>query len=107
MPGIVQKAMDKFAGLTGRQYQLFEYVGAPDAERVVVLMGSGAEAVEETVEHLNAHGEKVGVVKVRLYRPFAAERAAQGHARHGQAHCRAGSHQGAGCATASRCTRTW
>jgi pyruvate-ferredoxin/flavodoxin oxidoreductase len=73
MPGIVQKAMDKFAKLTGRQYRLYEYVGAPDADRVAVLMGSGAEAVEEVVEHLNAHGEKVGVLKVRLYRPFAAD----------------------------------
>ncbi|MEN6585214.1 MAG: pyruvate:ferredoxin (flavodoxin) oxidoreductase [Sulfuricella sp.] len=73
MPGIVQKAMDKFAGLTGRQYHLYEYVGAPDAERVIMLMGSGAEAAEETVEHLNARGEKVGMVKVRLYRPFAAD----------------------------------
>jgi len=73
MPGIVQKAMDKFAKLTGRQYSLYEYVGAPDAERVVMLMGSGADAAEETVEHLTAHGEKVGIVKVRLYRPFAAD----------------------------------
>jgi len=73
MPGIVQKAMDKFAKLTGRQYRLYEYVGAPDAERVVVLMGSGADAMEETVSHLVAHGEKVGMVKVRLYRPFASE----------------------------------
>ncbi|MDP2878571.1 MAG: hypothetical protein Q8N74_03460 [Sulfuricella sp.] len=73
MPGIVQKAMDKFAGLTGRQYKLYEYVGAPDAERVMILMGSGADAAEETVEHLTAHGEKVGLVKVRLYRPFAAD----------------------------------
>jgi len=72
MPGIVQKAMDKFAKLTGRQYKLYEYVGAADAERVVILMGSGADAAEETVEHLVAHGEKVGIVKVRLYRPFAA-----------------------------------
>ena len=72
MPDIVQKTMDKFASLTGRQYKLFEYVGAPDAERVIVLMGSGAEAAEETVEHLVAHGEKVGMVKVRLYRPFDA-----------------------------------
>ncbi|MCO6453591.1 MAG: pyruvate:ferredoxin (flavodoxin) oxidoreductase [Caldilineales bacterium] len=72
-PAIVQKAMDKFAGLTGRQYHLFDYVGAPDAERVLVLMGSGAEAVEETVEYLLKQGEKVGVVKVRLYRPFAVE----------------------------------
>ena len=73
MPGIVQKAMDKFARLTGRQYHLYEYAGAPDAERVVILMGSGADAAEETVEHLTAHGEKVGIVKVRLYRPFVAE----------------------------------
>ncbi len=70
-PAIVQKAMDKFAELTGRQYGLFEYVGAPDAERVIVLMGSGASAAQETVEYLTAQGEKVGVVKVRLYRPFA------------------------------------
>src|SRR3989338_5401891 len=72
MPAIVQKAMDKFAKLTGRQYKLYEYVGAPDAERVAILMGSGADAAEETVEDLVASGEKVGLVKVRLYRPFAA-----------------------------------
>ncbi len=69
-PGIVQEAMDRFAKLTGRQYSLFDYVGAPDAERVIVLMGSGAETAHETVEHLVAQGEKVGLVKVRLYRPF-------------------------------------
>ncbi|HEY8888354.1 MAG TPA: pyruvate:ferredoxin (flavodoxin) oxidoreductase [Gallionella sp.] len=73
MPGIVQHTMDKFAGLTGRQYHLYEYAGAQDADRVIVLMGSGAEAVEEVVDHFNQHGEKVGVVKVRLYRPFAAD----------------------------------
>ncbi len=72
MPGIVQKTMDKFAKLTGRQYKLYEYVGAADADRVMILMGSGADAAEETVQHLTAHGEKVGIVKVRLYRPFAA-----------------------------------
>ncbi len=72
MPGIVQKTMDKFAKLTGRQYQLYEYVGAADAERVMILMGSGADAAQETVEHMTSHGEKVGIVKVRLYRPFAA-----------------------------------
>ncbi|MBI5385999.1 MAG: pyruvate:ferredoxin (flavodoxin) oxidoreductase [Verrucomicrobia bacterium] len=71
---ITQKAMDKFAGLTGRQYQLFQYVGAPDAERVMVLMGSGAEAAHETVEYLTERGEKVGVLKVRLYRPFDTKR---------------------------------
>ncbi len=69
-PAIVQKAMDKFAELTGREYHLFDYVGAEDAERVVVLMGSGAETAEETVAYLAAQGEKVGVVTVRLYRPF-------------------------------------
>ena len=73
-PGQVQKAMDRFAALTGRQYHLFEYHGAPDAERVIVLMGSGCEAVHETVDYLNARGEKVGVLKVRLYRPFDSQR---------------------------------
>ena len=71
--GIVQKVMDRFASVVGRQYHLFDYVGAPDAERVVVLMGSGAETMHEVVEYLNAQGEKVGVIKVRLYRPFDAE----------------------------------
>lgn len=70
---IVQKQMDKFAQLTGRQYKLFDYVGAPDAERVVILMGSGAEAAHEAVEYLVNKGEKVGLVKVRLYRPFSNE----------------------------------
>ncbi len=70
-PAIVQKVMDRFAKLVGRQYHLFDYVGAPDADRVVVMMGSGAETMHEVVEYLNAHGEKVGLVKVRLFRPFA------------------------------------
>ncbi len=74
MPEIIQRAMDKFAGLTGRQYHLYEYAGARDAERVIILMGSGAEAVEEVVDHINHHDEKVGVVKVRLFRPFAADK---------------------------------
>lgn len=69
-PGIVQSAMDKFAGLTGRQYHLFDYVGAPDAERVIIIMGSGAEAVEEAAHYLSERGEKVGLVKVRLFRTF-------------------------------------
>ncbi|MGH7145679.1 MAG: pyruvate:ferredoxin (flavodoxin) oxidoreductase [Planctomycetota bacterium] len=72
VPGVVEGAMAKFAQLTGREYKLYEYVGDPEAERVVVLMGSGAGAVEEAVAALNAKGEKVGVLKVRLYRPFAA-----------------------------------
>jgi pyruvate-ferredoxin/flavodoxin oxidoreductase len=70
-PGIVERLMAAFADRTGRHYGLFEYAGHPDAERVIVIMGSGAETVHETVEHLAARGEKVGVVKVRLYRPFS------------------------------------
>jgi len=72
-PAIVQEAMDQFAKITGRQYHLFDYVGGADAERVVVLMGSGAEAAQETVEYLQSKGEKIGVLKVHLFRPFAAE----------------------------------
>ncbi len=74
LPAIVEEVMDRFAALTGRRYGLFEYVGAPDAERVILLMGSGLGATEETVEHLVARGEKVGLVKVRLFRPFSPER---------------------------------
>ena len=70
VPGIVQKYMDKFAAITGRQYHLFDFVGAPDAENVIVVMSSGCGIVEEAVERLVAEGEKVGLVKVRLYRPF-------------------------------------
>ena len=73
-PDLTQKYMDKFAGLTGRQYKLFEYVGAPDADRIVVLMGSGCEAAHETMDYLLSKGEKVGVLKVRLYRPFDGKR---------------------------------
>ncbi len=74
LPGIVDRAMERFAGITGRRYQLFEYFGTPDAERVMVIMGSGAEAASDTVADLNAAGEKLGLLKVRLFRPFAAER---------------------------------
>ena len=70
IPGIVQKSMDKFAKLTGRAYHLFDYVGAPDAERVVIIMASGGETAEATAHYLVEKGEKVGVVRVRLYRPF-------------------------------------
>ncbi len=70
LPQIVQKAMDRFASLTGRAYHLFDYVGDPEADRVVVVMGSGAETLEETSKYLNGRGEKTGVLKVRLYRPF-------------------------------------
>jgi pyruvate-ferredoxin/flavodoxin oxidoreductase len=73
-PTIVQNTMDKFARIVGRHYHLFDYVGAPDAERVLVIMGSGAEVAQECVEALTAKGEKVGLLKVRLFRPFAIEK---------------------------------
>lgn len=72
-PALVQEAMDQFAKLTGRSYHLFDYVGAPDATEVIVIMGSGAETTQETVKFLNRQGKKVGVVNVRLYRPFSVE----------------------------------
>ncbi len=72
-PAIVQKYMDRFAERTGRAYHLFDYFGAEDAEKVIILMGSGAEAAEEAVEYLVNQGEKVGMVKVRLYRPFCVD----------------------------------
>src|SRR5271165_4334800 len=72
-PTIVQNVMDKFAQIVGRQYKLFQYDGAPDAEHVIIVMGSGAEAVQETVDYLAAQGRKVGVLKVRLMRPFSVE----------------------------------
>jgi pyruvate-ferredoxin/flavodoxin oxidoreductase len=70
VPAIVQETMNKFAGLTGRQYHLFDYYGAPDAENVIVMMASGCETVAATIDYLVAQGEKVGMVMVRLYRPF-------------------------------------
>lgn len=73
-PDIVQNAMDKFSELTGRGYSLYQYYGAPDAERVIVIMGSGSEAVAETVDYMNDSGEKVGLVKVRLYHPLDKKR---------------------------------
>ena len=73
-PDVVQKVMDRFAQITGRKYGLFEYVGHPQAKRVIVIMGSGAETVHETVDKLVQDGQEVGVVKVRLYRPFVVER---------------------------------
>lgn len=72
-PGIVQDTMDEFAKMTGRQYKLVEYFGAKDADRVVVIMGSGYQTVKAAVEALNASGEKVGVIYIRLWRPFPAE----------------------------------
>ncbi len=73
VPTILQNAMDRFAGIVGRQYKLYEYVGAPDADRVIILMGSGCDVAEEAVNHLVAQGQKIGVLKVRLYRPFSVE----------------------------------
>jgi pyruvate-ferredoxin/flavodoxin oxidoreductase len=73
VPGIIQETMDKFAALTGRQYNLFDYHGSPDATDVVVIMGSGTETVTATIDYLAAQGEKLGVVIVRLYRPFDAK----------------------------------
>ena len=72
-PGLVQEAMDRFAGITGRQYRLFDYSGHPQAERVIVIMGSGGETAEATARYLVEQGEKVGVLRVRLYRPFSVE----------------------------------
>src|SRR5208282_4546267 len=76
-PDKVQAVMDKFSQVVGRSYHLFDYVGAPDAERVIVMMGSGAEAAHETVDALAARGEKVGLLKVRLYRPFSVKHFAE------------------------------
>ena len=72
-PAIVEKAMKDVESITGRSYHLFDYVGAPDAERVIIAMGSGCDAIEETIDYLTAKGEKVGLVKVHLYRPFSIE----------------------------------
>ena len=73
LPGIVQEYMDKVAAVTGRQYHLFDYEGAPDAEKVIVVMGSGAETVSLAVKYMNDHGEKVGMVNVHFYLPFDQE----------------------------------
>ncbi|MDA3945293.1 MAG: pyruvate:ferredoxin (flavodoxin) oxidoreductase [Helicobacteraceae bacterium] len=73
LPAILQKNMEQFAALTGRTYHLFDYVGAEDAERIIILMGSGAETAHESVDYLTQQGEKVGIIKVRLYRPFSVK----------------------------------
>ena len=95
-PTIVQDVMDRFAQRTGRSYRLFDYVGAPDAERVIVMMGSGAGAVEETIEHLLQQGEKVGLLKVRLYPAFRGGSVYFRASENGAQHRGAGSHQGTG-----------
>ena len=71
VPEIVKAEMDKFYKLTGRKYEIYEYFGAPDAENIVIMMGSGAECMQETAAYLNSQGEKCGVLKIRLYRPFS------------------------------------
>jgi pyruvate-ferredoxin/flavodoxin oxidoreductase len=73
VPGIVQEYMDKLAKKIGRQYHLFDYVGAADAEKVIIAIGSGCDTIDETVEYLTSKGEKVGAIKVRLYRPFSVK----------------------------------
>ena len=100
--------MDAFAALTGRRYKLFEYVGDPNAERVLVMMGSGCETAEETVAALRERGERVGLLKVRLYRPFSSQHFIDCVAcvnrkadRRSRSHERAGKHRRAVC------IRTW
>ncbi len=93
-PAIVQEMMDKFAKITDRQYHLFDYVGHPEAERVVIIMGSGDETAEATVKYLAEKGEKVGAVCVRLYRPFSVEHFIAGITQDRQIHCGSGPHQG-------------
>lgn len=73
VPALVEESMKKIADLTGRKYNLFDYVGAPDATEVIIMMGSGCDAAEETINHLLKKGQKVGLIKVRLYRPFSAK----------------------------------
>ncbi len=73
VPGIVEEEMKKVSALTGREYHLFDYIGSEDAENIIVMMGSGAEAAQEAVDHLMAAGKKVGLIKVRLYRPFSTK----------------------------------
>lgn len=73
VPGIVKEIMDKVYKLTGRRYNLFDYVGAPDAENIIIMMGSGADCAEETINYLTAKGQKIGMLKIRLYRPFAID----------------------------------
>lgn len=76
VPEIVENCMAQVESITGRKYNLFDYYGAPDADKIIIMMGSGCEAAEETVDYINARGGKVGLVKVRLYRPFRADKLA-------------------------------
>ena len=95
LPAVVEKYMGKINAKLGTDYKLFNYYGAADADRVIVAMGSICDVAEEVIDYLNAHGEKVGLVKVRLFRPFARREADRGHSRHRQEDRRSGPHQGA------------
>ena len=81
LPAVVEEYMDKVNAKLGTDYKLFNYYGAPDAERVIVAMGSICDVAEEVIDYLNAQGEKVGLVKVRLYRPFVTAKFSEAHAR--------------------------
>ena len=95
LPDVVEEYMGKVNEKLGTDYQLFNYYGAADADRVIIAMGSICDVAEEVIDYLNADGEKVGLIKVRLYRPFARGQAARRHPRHRQEDRRAGPHQGA------------
>ena len=95
LPEVVEKYMGKINEKLGTDYKLFNYYGAPDADRVIIAMGSICDVAEEVIDYLNAHGEKVGLIKVRLYRPFKAEQPDRGHPRHRQEDRGPRPHQGA------------
>ena len=109
LPAVVEKYMGKVNEKLGTNYQLFNYYGAPDADRVIIAMGSICDVAEEVIDYMNAHGEKVGLVKVRLYRPFCGRQAARRHPGHREEDRRARPHQGAGrsgrAALPGRCDR--
>ena len=108
VPAIVEEIMKKVSKLVGREYKLFDYVGAPDAERVIIAMGSGCETIEETINYLNKKGEKLGLIKVHLYRPFSAKHLMAAIPATCKTHRRSGPHQGArlsGRAPVRRCVR--
>ena len=106
-PEKVQQVMDKFSEVVGRTYRLFDYVGAPDAERVIVMMGSGAEAAHEVVDYLNRNGEKVGLLKVRLYPAILGEALSGSAPRDCEEDRRAGPHERIRERPANRCTWMW
>ena len=105
LPAIVEEYMGKVNAKLGTDYQLFNYYGAPDADRVIVAMGSICDVAEEVIDYLNAHGEKVGLVKVRLYRPFCADKLHRRHPRDRQEDRRPRPHQGA--RRAGRASVSW